>query len=54
MVNAVEASTCELGDVKCTCTNAALTAQIEKCVLTSCTVPEALSMSLSQLTQDLR
>ncbi|KAI1072972.1 hypothetical protein LB507_009021 [Fusarium sp. FIESC RH6] len=50
MVNAVEASTCELGDVKCTCTNAALTAQIEKCVLTSCTVPEALSTKNTTLT----
>ncbi|RGP79768.1 hypothetical protein FLONG3_2081 [Fusarium longipes] len=50
MASAVEASTCEFGDVKCTCTNEALTAQIEKCVLVSCTVREALSTKNTTMT----
>jgi hypothetical protein len=48
MINSIEASICELGDTKCTCTNAALQAEVEKCVLPSCTVSEAMSMSGSQ------
>ncbi|CEI63206.1 hypothetical protein FVEN_g253 [Fusarium venenatum] len=50
MVTAIETSTCELGDVKCSCTNAPLQAEIEKCVLTSCTVQEAMSTKNTTLT----
>ncbi|KAL3587997.1 hypothetical protein FPOAC2_13896 [Fusarium poae] len=50
MINSIEASICELGDTKCTCTNAALQAEVEKCVLPSCTVSEAMSTKNTTLT----
>ncbi|KAH7173254.1 uncharacterized protein B0J16DRAFT_293293 [Fusarium flagelliforme] len=42
LVDGILKSTCGLDDIKCSCTNVPLLAQLEKCVLADCTVPEAL------------
>ncbi|QPC73113.1 hypothetical protein HYE68_003865 [Fusarium pseudograminearum] len=50
LVTNVLTSTCELDDVKCTCMNAALQQQVEICVLSNCTVIEALSTKNTTMT----
>ncbi|KAG8666803.1 hypothetical protein FPOAC1_011621 [Fusarium poae] len=43
-------STCELEDVQCTCMNTELQQQVEICVLSNCTVTEALSTKNTTMT----
>ena len=44
LLTAIEESTCGATNVTCICTNAQLQGNAEACLLTSCTLKEALSM----------
>ncbi|GKU08534.1 unnamed protein product [Fusarium langsethiae] len=50
LVTNVLTSMCELDDVKCTCMNAALQQQVEICVVSNCTITEALSTKNTTMT----
>ncbi|KAH7184543.1 uncharacterized protein B0J16DRAFT_371515 [Fusarium flagelliforme] len=50
LVTNVLASTCDLNNVQCTCENASLQHQIEKCVLADCTIKEALTTKNATMT----
>ncbi|RGP79401.1 integral membrane [Fusarium longipes] len=50
MATSVSTSTCDLLDTDCVCKNEPLQADIEKCVLASCTVRESLSTKNTSMT----
>ncbi|RFN46279.1 hypothetical protein FIE12Z_9476 [Fusarium flagelliforme] len=50
MAASVATSTCDLFDTECTCKNQQLQADIEKCVITSCTIRESLTTKNASMT----